>query len=140
MAVRPLLLALVGAIALGFVVEWLIVTDEEAIRALVSDAEEAFNGRQFSDLGNLMDPDFRYGPRDRDETIQYLERMSKRFQAAGADVVLSEVTVSGDEGSAQGEVRLRVLTQFSVFPVSLRFARLDGTWRLNQASLGAGGP
>lgn len=135
---RSLLLILLGLAAVGLLIERIVITDAEAIEGLASDAEEAFNERRFGDLVDILDPDFSYGGRDRQGTVAYLERMAKRFQATGVDVVLEEPAIEGDEASAEATVRLRMLNRLTVVPVSLRFARRDGRWRFKQASLGAG--
>ena len=140
MSLRSLLLVLLGTVALGIAIERLVVTDVEAIEGLVADGETAFNERNFADLAPLLHPDFEFGGRDRAATLEYLERLARRFQAAGADVVLDEPQVSGDEAQASARVRLRVLNQFSELPVSLQFVRLEDGWVLRSASMGRLGP
>ena len=140
MTARPLLLALLGALAVGFLIERLIVTDIEAIENLVADAESAFNEGRLGDLVDILDPEFRYGTRNRDETIAHLERLAKQFQAAGIVVVLDAPRIDGDEATANGRVRLRVLSQLSVVPVSLRFVRGEGGWLFKGAALGSRDP
>ena len=140
MSVRPVFLILLALVGVGVLVERLIVTDKEAIENLVEDAEDAFNERRFDDLVETLVPDFQYAGRDRDATRAYLQRMAKRFEAAGADVVLGEPQVDGDAATAQATVRMRVLNQLAAIPVSIRFARVDGRWRFKQASPGYGSP
>lgn len=140
MSVRPLFLVLLGVVALGFLVERLIVTDAEAIENLVAEAEQAFNEERFEDLLDILNPDFRFGERDRDGTVAYLRRQAKRFETAGIDVVLDAPRIEGDEATAGARVRVRAMSQLGVVPVSLRFARTEAGWRLKRASLGYGPP
>ena len=130
--------------ALGLALERWIVTDIEAIEALVARGQEAFNEKDFETLLDTLDDDFAYGERDRAETAAHLRKLATRFQAAGIDVVMDEPQVDADAdprtASATARIRARVMNRFAVVPVSLRFVRRGDEWRLQGAARLPGGP
>lgn len=137
MSRRTLLFALLGLIALGIVIERLVVTDREAIESLVDDAQAAFNEQRFEDLEGFLAEEFTYAGRDRAQTLAYLGTLARSYGRAGVVVVMDPPAIEGDQAQASARVRLRALNQFYEIPVSLRFVRSEDGWRLLAASRGA---
>lgn len=132
-----LLLALLG---LGVLVERLIVTDREAVEAVLEEAVSAFEAGDLERLGGLIDETYLAAGRDRARVVAYAETVRRLYRPSQTSVHVQEVTVEGDDAKA----RLRVWTLVTPgrIPVDLevRLRRRPQGWRIAGAEVrGFGG-
>src|SRR5262245_56716570 len=75
---RSLLVGLLLAVGLGILIERLVVTDAEAIEALLEEANDAAKDREWRRLRPLLSDDFTWQGRDADATVAEIERLAER--------------------------------------------------------------
>jgi hypothetical protein len=126
----PLLLVLV---ALGFAVERLIVTDEEALVAWAEAMSEAASTGDRDRARTLISEEFVYGTLDRDKALDLAWRA--RRNAAVGDLTLSlvQIQIKGDEAHAEGIISAASMARRAELTTRMRFQRSDGGWLLVQA-------
>lgn len=120
-----------GALAWG--IERLVVTDTEAIEALVERAEEAVRDGDFETLAGLLHPDYEAEGRDRDEAVRYVRRLWRRYRPVGLDVELGTVRVEGDRAEAPAVADVRALGRPFTIRLRTGFGRTPDGWRLREA-------
>ena len=99
------LLVIVGAAVLAWAVERLIVTDREAIEAVVERGARAIERGDWDAVAAIFDDEALEGGRDRRELLRFVK---SSWQASGATSLSAEVldlTVSGDRASSRIRAR-----------------------------------
>jgi hypothetical protein len=120
-----------AVVLLGWLVERWIVTDAEAIEALLTDAAAAFDEADFVRLGELLDEEFTQDRAPRDKALERLAALVKRFEPKGTSVSSSHLVVEGDAAKARVHVRVRALGQVLPLAGDVRFRRdAEGVWRV----------
>ena len=129
----PLLPSLLLLAALAFGIEWLIVTDTEALEAWAEEKSEALNAGDRQALETLLSPDFAYGRSDREAALDLAERERLKRKAQDIEVILGKIEVNGDTARANAglyatieQVRYRLTTR-------LQFQRGPDGWVLLSA-------
>ncbi len=134
---RPRPLLWLGAVCVLLGVAWgierLVVTDKEAIRALVERTTEAVKTGDFDAVAQAFDPAYDAEGRDRDGMVEYLRTLWRRFRPLGLEVDLGEVTVEGDDASALAEISANVVGRPTRIEVTTVFRRTDAGWRIAAA-------
>ncbi len=127
----PLLLVLIAA--LGWAVERIVVTDREAVEEVLSDAAEAFDRGDLGALDRLLDPEFVHDRTPREEAVQRLAALAKRFETKGTTVAVRSFDVEGDGARAEITVRVRTLGQVIGLSGTVRLVRAAEGWRIRAA-------
>ena len=125
---------LLGLVAAVVLVERLIVTDAESIEALVEDAEEAGNARDWDALLGLLSPEFVYEGRDREETVALVQRLVTRFDPQGVTFSISKLEIQGDRATARARINVRALGRVLPLASDVSFARTPDGWALAAAT------
>lgn len=130
--IRSQLLALVALTCIVLLVEHLIVTDAEAIEALAARAAKAAGERDFAALGRLLSDDFRYGTRDRAETLAHVESMLRKHPATGIEIDVYEIRVDDGHATAKGLVRAQVYGRPFGVHVDVELVETEDGWKLDR--------
>src|SRR5262245_3409194 len=134
---RSLLIGLLIAIGLGVLIERLVVTDTEAIEALLEEARDAAKERQWSRLPPLLsDPSTGYG-RGPDETVAELTRLAERNRPTLIDVEWGAIAPARLRCEVDVEVRAFAYGGRYGGTVRVIFAKEPDGWRLLEVQ-GAG--
>jgi ketosteroid isomerase-like protein len=135
----PALLVLALIIGLIVLVERLIVTDAEAVEAVVEQAADAVKQGDFAALADLLDMDYKGEGGDKDGAIAYAQRIWGQWRPMGLRAAVGQVEVNGDEASAPTMVRGQVLGRPFGIRVGFGLKRTDDGWRISSAQyLGMG--
>ncbi len=126
----PILLVLV---ALGFGIERLIVTDEEALVAWAEALSEAASTGDRDRARTLISEDFTYGKLDRDQALDLAWRARRNAAVGDVSLTLVQILVTGDEASAEGLLGASSMARQAQLRTKLRFRRTDGGWHLTEA-------
>lgn len=129
----PLPLVLLLAVALGVVIERLVVTDAEALEQLLRDAREAVTERAFERLRPLLSDDFEWQGLGPDDALARVARLTDRAKPTRLVVDWGEVIVAGDRANVR--LRVQVWVHGGAYPgeAQLTFAREPQGWRVIQA-------
>lgn len=127
--------ALVVLAALGFLLERLIVTDEEAVEALVEDAAKAVREGDFQALTALLALDFEAEGRERDEAVAWIRTLTRRWRPLGVEAKVQKVEVEGDTAKAPTLVSMTVMARPVRFLVEVDCKKTDRGWRIHAARL-----
>jgi ketosteroid isomerase-like protein len=142
MRLRPSLwlgvLLVVGGLVL--LVERVIVTDAEAVEALVQRAAEAVREGDFEALAATLGAGFTVEGRTGKEALDWIRKLRRNYRPLGIDAEVGEVEVSEDRAVAPTVVSMTVMAR----PVHLRAAvhcrRAEDGWRITAAILEPGLP
>jgi hypothetical protein len=129
---RLLLVALVAAAGLAWLVARLVVTDAEAVTAVLETAADDANRGDWDAVTAAFDDDFREAGRDRTAYVAWVRGVwrSASLRAIALDVL--DVRVEGDQAAARVEVRLSP-SSFKV-PGRVDLERRGDTWRIVRAA------
>lgn len=134
---RPRPLFWLGVAFLLAVGAWLIagwiVTDREAIAALMEEAVEAVKAGDFGRFAATLDTDYEAEGRDRDAMVDYVRTLWRRTRPGDLDAVLDEIQVEGDDAWGAAEVRANVLGRPTRIPVQVTWRRTEDGWRIASA-------
>ena len=142
MRLRPSLWlgVLLGVGGLVLLVERLIVTDAEAVDALVQRAAEAVREGDFEALAATLGAGFTVEGRTGEEALDWIRKLRRNFRPLGIEAEVGEVEVSEDRALAPTVVSMTVMAR----PVRLRAAvhcrRGEDGWRITAAILEPGLP
>jgi hypothetical protein len=128
---RLLALGVFAAGALGLLVERLVVTDREAIRALVADTEAALSRADFEAFAGALHPDFAGPEGDREQTVAFVRSLWSEYAPTGLSVDLGEIAL-GPDGEAEAKVvaTAAVLARPVRAHVTMAFAKHGGAWKV----------
>jgi hypothetical protein len=126
----PLLLLALG---LGFLVERLVVTDTEAIEALLDEARAALKERAVERLRPLLAEDFQHAGRGPDEAVAEARRLIERHRPTLLEIDPGPIVVG--RGRAEVDVRVRALAYGGGYVGGLRLvlAQDPDGWRILSA-------
>jgi len=132
----PVWLGLLVVLAgLAFLIERLIVTDEEAVEALIEDAARAVREGDFEALTALLAPDFEAEGREREAAVAWISTLKRRWRPLGLEVEVREVVVEGDTAKAPVLVSMTVMARPVRFLVEVDSRQTDRGWRMSGARL-----
>lgn len=137
MRLRPSLWLGVLAVVAGLVllVERLIVTDAEAVEALIERAAEAVRQGDFEALADTLEADFTVDGRTGEEALTWIRRLYRNFRPLGIEVEIGEIEVVDDRAMAPTVVSMTVMARPFRFAASVHCQRTDGDWRIVSAIL-----
>lgn len=95
------------ALGLGVLVERLVVTDTEAIEALLDSAQEALRERALERLRPLLSEDFEHSGRGPDEAVEEARRLIERHRPTLLEIDPGPIVVG--RGRAEVDVVVRTL-------------------------------
>lgn len=130
---RSLLLAFLLAVGLGILVERLIVTDTEAIEALLEELRDAAKDREWNRLRPVLSDDFAWGQYGPDETVSEIERLVHRYPPTRIEVEWGAVAPARLRCEVDATVRAFGYGGAWLGKVRLTFAREKDGWRLLEA-------
>jgi hypothetical protein len=131
-------LLLIGGLV--FLVERLIVTDAEAVEALVEQAAEAAREGDFEALGALLMPEFTVEGRTGKEAVDWIRKLRRNYRPLGIEVEVGDVQVAEDRSRAPTLVSMTVMARPVRFRAAVHCQRIDGGWRIAAAILDPGAP
>jgi predicted lipid-binding transport protein (Tim44 family) len=119
----------------AFLIERLVVTDEEAIRATIDGAVAAVEHGDFEALREAIDEEYREGRDDRDAAVRRVESLYRTFQPTGLDADVVAVTVNGDADGDRADVRmvLRARSHRARVTVAATMVRRGKAWKVLSA-------
>lgn len=127
---RPRLLlaavALVGGLA--WLVERLVVTDAEAVEAVLDRAASDASRGAWDAVADALDDGFREGGRDRAAFVAWARAQWTRASLRAITVDVLDVRVEGDRAAARVDARLQPYAQR--VPGTVELERRDGAWRI----------
>jgi len=127
---RPRLLlaavALVGGLA--WLVERLVVTDAEAVEAVLERAAADASRGAWDAVADALDEGFREGGRDGAAFVAWARAQWTRAALRAITVDVLDVRVEGDRAAARVDARLQPYAQR--VPGTVELERRDGTWRI----------
>jgi len=133
------LLILAGAI---WAIERLVVTDEEALEALVRAAAEAIRSDDGASLERTLAPEFEASQRDRAGTVRWVGRQWRRYRPFRLEVEVGRIGVEGDRATLQAVGSMTVMARPVEVHVDLEARRAADGWLFTGAryrvSVGAG--
>ena len=128
---RRSILALVVVLAAAAIgVERWIVTDREAIHALVEDAAEAVARDDWVALAEAFDEEAAYGARDKAALVNWIRTEQRTHHATHVQAVVGETKLNGDTASAR--VRATGTGPYGPFVVTadVDFVRRESGWKI----------
>ena len=128
---KLLLLAVVGAVALAFLIERLIVTDGEAITSLVADDVSAILRDDWDAVTRSIDDDYSERGRDRAQLVAWARDLWGRVQTRALSIDVQEIRVAGDHAAARIVVRPGGRLSGLEFAGRLEFVRRRDGWRID---------
>jgi len=128
--------ALIVLGGLVFLVERLIVTDAEAVEALVERAAEAVREGDFEALAATLAPGFTLEGRSREEAVDWIRTLRRRYQPRGIEVEVEDVAVDGEAATATARAAANVMARPVRFRLTLDCGHVEGEWRIRGAALG----
>lgn len=128
------LLLLALAVGLGVLVERLIVTDTEAIEALLDEALEAGRARQLAPIRPHLADDFAYHGRGPDEALADAQRLFDSYKPTLVDLRRGPIVVVAPRAEAEVDVRIVAMAGLYAGRIGLVLRKDDGTWRIVEAS------
>jgi len=142
MRLRPSLWLGVLLLAAGLVylVERLIVTDAEAVQALVERAAEAVREGDFEALAGTLGAEFTVEGRTGQEAVDWIRKLKRNYRPLGLEVEVGEVEVSEDRAMAPTQVSMTVLARPVRFDAAVHCQNTNGEWRITSAILVGGLP
>ena len=132
--------ALLALLGLGFLVERLVVTDAEAVEALVERAAESVREADFEALAATLDPEFTVEGRTGDEAVAWIRKLQRNYRPLGIEVEIGEIEVHEDRAMAPTEVSMTVMARPLSFRAAVHCRKVDGAWRIASAILVGGLP
>ena len=105
MSPRRIALAVLALGVLAFVVERLVVTDREAVTALLEDAAAAVSKNDWEKLSGALDDDYAEHGRDRAAFVSYVAGLAKQYKPQGVGIEVAEPTIDGDHAAARVVVK-----------------------------------
>jgi hypothetical protein len=127
---RSLLIAALLAVGLGFLIERLVVTDTEAIEALLEEARDAAKDREWARLRPLLSDDFVWQGRNADETVAEVARLAERHGPTMIEVAWGAVAPARLRCDVEVDVRARVGLYHHGVRVRVTFAKEKDGWRM----------
>lgn len=131
---KLLLLLVLGLLIWG--VERLIVTDAEAIENLAEAMAEDIRDKRWADLEGRLHPEFQYGRRDREKTVEHVRGLVERHKPTGVGVSLFEIEVVGDTATANGHVWGNVAGRPVRVSIGAKLLRGEDGWLLREVTGG----
>ena len=118
------------ALGLGVLVERLVVTDTEAIEALLDSAQAALRERALERLRPLLSEDFEHSGRGPDEAVEEARRLIERHRPTLLEIDPGPIVL--DRGRAEVDVSVRALAYGGGYTGSLRLVlrHEDTGWRV----------
>ena len=134
------LLAIVGAAVLAWAIERLIVTDREAIEAVVERGARAIERGDWDAVASIFDDEALEGGRDRRELLRFVKSSWEATGAASLSAEVLDLAVSGDRASSR--VRARPGGRGLAYGEGVvSWVRREGGWRvtgISNAQVGSG--
>lgn len=127
---RSLLIAALLAVGLGVLIERLVVTDTEAIEALLEEARDAAKDRDWGRLRPLLSDGFAWQGRGPDETVEEIARLAQRHGPTMIDVTWGAIAPSRLRCDVEVDVRARVGLYHYGGKVRVTFAKEEDGWRM----------
>jgi hypothetical protein len=127
---RSLLIGLLIAVGLGVLIERLVVTDTEAIEALLEEARDAAKDREWNRLRPLLSDSFTWHGLGPDETVAELTRLAERNRPTLIEVNWGAVAPSRLRCEVDVEVRAFAYGGRYGGTVRVVFAKERDGWRL----------
>lgn len=131
-------LLLVGGLI--FLVERLIVTDAEAVEALVERATQAAREGDFEALAATLAPEFTVEGRTGEEALAWIRKLRRNYRPLGIEAEVGEVEVAEDRAMAPTLVSMTVMARPVRFRAAVHCQRANGEWRITAAILDPGAP
>jgi hypothetical protein len=130
---RSLLLGLLLAVGLGVLIERLVVTDAEAIEALLEEFRDAAKDREWKRIRPVLSDDFAWGQRGPDETVAEVERIAQRYPPTRIEVEWGAIAPARLRCEVDVTYRAWGYGGVWVGQVRVTFAREKDGWRLLEA-------
>lgn len=130
MAPRRLLLALLALGLVGFVVERLVVTDREAVTALLEGAADAVSRGDWDALTGAIDESYDEHGRDRAAFVAYVSGLARRYAPRGVGIEVGDPEVAGDRAAARVVVKPGAPFVGVRIPGRVDLVRRTGGWRI----------
>ncbi len=128
------LLLLVLAVGLCWLVERLIVTDTEAIEALLDEALEAARARRLAPVRVHLAEDFLHQGRGPDEALAEAQRLLDTYQPTLLDLRRGPIVVAAPRAEAEIDMRVVAMAGLYAGRMGLVLRKDDGRWRIVEAS------
>jgi hypothetical protein len=126
---RTVLLGVVAVIGLVVLVERLVVTDREAIQAVLEEAVEATQEREWPRLRPLLSDAFSWNGLGPDEAVERVESIVGAHRVAFS-AAWKEVEPRGDR--CEVEVSVTVMPFRLLVPVRVLLGREESGWRIRE--------
>ncbi len=131
-------LLLVGGAA--FLLERLVVTDAEAVEALVERAADAVRDGDFEALAATLGAEFRVEGRAGEEAVAWIRKLRRNYRPLGIEAEVGDVEVAGDRAVAPTVVSMTVLARPVRLGAAVHCRLIDGQWLITAAVLERGPP
>jgi hypothetical protein len=122
---------LLVAVLAGYLIERLIVTDAEAIEALLERAVAAVDHGDFDVFRDTIDEEYSQDGRDRDGIVKFVSEEYRHWRPSGLRLDVLEVKVTGDE--AEARIALRARDPGGRVLAEVHLVRRAGGWRIRAA-------
>ena len=129
------MLAVIAALALLLlpILNWLVVTDREAVTASLLSMEKAANSHDIPSILAGIDTDFRsHGGLDRAGLNNLLKSLDQRYGVKSINVRRPEVLPAEPDGSRPCEFTLKLTGESGEYVVMVKtiWKKRDGVWRI----------
>jgi hypothetical protein len=132
----PLLLGLLlGGLALAFLVAHLIVTDAEAIEALVAEAERAVEAQEFAAFRAVLAEDYEGEGGDADGAVEAVEQAWRQHEPTGIRTEVLGLEVHGDEAVSRVQVDAGVYGRVTRLLLDVTYVRAIDGWKIRRVAL-----
>jgi hypothetical protein len=128
---------LVLAAAAAVLVDRLVVTDREAVRARVEAAFDAAKRGDWAAFADALDDDAEWGGRGKEAAVARARRLAGSVPSNAWRLTIDEVTVDGGRATVRGRVSLAgggVLGQGFEAGGRATLVERDGAWRIASVS------
>ena len=130
---RTAFLLFLGLVALFVVIERAIVTDEEAIEALLEDLEDAAREQDWDRFLAVLHVDYQAEGRNAEEAVEYAASLMKQYRPVDLTMYVGNIDVDGDDAEARTNVGATVSGQPIRVKVAIDLKRTDDGWRVTAA-------
>ena len=139
---RYALLVVLVSVALGFLIEWLIVTDAERIQSILDDAREYALAGKWDEMVELLDPDYDFEGMSREDLRRTMRetmqgRPLKQYEYFTREVELLEGGRARAEVTIvmQGPPEIGWDDRFMVHFQLVFLKRADAGWLISEAKM-----